>query len=274
MVPLEYNYCKPLQFHKNMDTTTTETLTNVFTDQALANKKTLQEFEEFLGLCQNLGGDEEYQTNLKLRWKKLRGTTFMDDPVHGSRSAVIFDNRGDMDGGKSFKKTIPPSKGGGKSFKKTNLSSEGGASFWDSKPYSIQESLHDRMERVTLGQSYSEVKNTLEKTINQNDLLMKKRAELEANCAHYEREIESLKSNYQRLERENQRLKYAVGQYEHDGLKLKGENQCLKDTVVQYEHDVLKLKGENQRLTELSKNLQRDVDVLTEHVVNNTSCFN
>ena len=211
------------------------------------------EFQNYLQLARGLGADDELEARLIAQWKKLSGTTFMNDPVHGSRSAVIFDTRGDMDGGKSFKKTIPPSKGGGKSFKKTNLSSEGGASFWDSKPYSIQESLHDRMERVTLGQSYSEVKNTLEKTINQNDLLMKKRAELEANCAHYEREIESLKSNYQRLERENQRL---------------------KDTVVQYEYDVLKLKGENQRLTELSKNLQRDVDVLTKHVVNNTSCFN
>ena len=202
----------------------TKQLLELFNDRNLASKKTSSEFQEFLGLAQQLGADEEFQTNLKRRWKKLSGTTFMNDPVHGSRSAVIFDSRGDMGGGKSFKKTSPPS--------------EGGASFWGSKPYSIEESLHDRMERVTAGKTYSEVKAKLENTMNANDLLLEKNDQLKANCAAWQREIELLKSNYQRL----------------------------TDAIVEKERECFKLDAENKRLKIENQQLQRNVTALSDYV--------
>lgn len=179
----------------------TSTLDAIFTLENLAKRTTQVEFDKFLKLAKDLGADDAFQNDLKDKWKILRstggggttflksGTTFMEDPVNGNRSAVVFDNSSGATG--IFWNPL-----------QDDGSADGGKSTY-SPPYSRGESLQDRMVRMTAGQNYQELEKKLTKAVASNSLLMGKVEDLKKNCEEYERENQILKT---KLQTETQRF--------------------------------------------------------------------
>ena len=265
----------------------TSPLSTIFTVENLAKRTTQEEFQKFLKLAKDLGADDAFQSDLKDKWNLLRstggggttsfksGTTFMEDPVNGTRSAVVFDNSSDMSGATGI--FWNPLQDDG--------SADGGKSTY-SPPYSRGESLQDRMARMTAGQNYQELEKKLTKAVDSNSLLMGKVEDLKKNCEEYERENQNLKTKLQtETRRLNDEAILQTRQHLTECKKHEREMQDLKDQYLteckeqtrqhlteckKYEREMQRLNEAIRRERELliteRKDHEHEMQVLKDHI--------
>jgi chromosome segregation ATPase len=170
----------------------------------------------------------------------------MEDPVNGTRSAVVFDNSSDMSGATGI--FWNPLQDDG--------SADGGKSTY-SPPYSRGESLQDRMARMTAGQNYQELEKKLTKAVDSNSLLMGKVEDLKKNCEEYERENQNLKTKLQtETRRLNNEAILQTRQHLTECKKYEREMQRLNEAI----------RRERELLITERKDHEHEMQVLKDHI--------
>ena len=229
------------------------------------------EFQNYLQLARGLGADDELEARLIAQWKKLSGTTFMNDPVHGSRSAVIFDNRGDMGGGKSAAAAVgtfwgphqtDPTAGGGKSAAaavgtfwgphQTDPTAGGGKSAY-SPPYSRGKPSKAHMERTTANHGYQELHSKL--------------SDAESSIAHITRMNDDLNTKCKDLEDENQRYQEAIRRDRQHLVTERKNNERNVQRLITQSTEIEHLKSEIERLERENERLERENEAFVEYQI-------
>ena len=223
-------------------------LKRMITKESMSKCRNEAEFQNYLQLARGLGADDELEARLIAQWKKLSGTTFMNDPVHGSRSAVIFDNRGDMGGGKSAAAAVGTFWGP----HQTDPTAGGGKSAY-SPPYSRGKPSKAHMERTTANHGYQELHSKL--------------SDAESSIAHITRMNDDLNTKCKDLEDENQRYQEAIRRDRQHLVTERKNNERNVQRLITQSTEIEHLKSEIERLERENERLERENEAFVEYQI-------